>query len=127
MLEELIWLVVLALPVACVSWTVTREEVLREPREWCAHRSRDCPHWWQRKLAYVFTCEYCFSHYVAAGAIALTDYHLLLSDWRGYLIAWFALVAVANVYMSAYSRLRVEIQKEKAEIRKADARARQAG
>jgi len=113
---QLLWLVVLALPVACVSWTVTHEEVFREPREWLADRSRTSPSWWQRKFFYLFTCEYCFSHYVAAAFIALTNFQLLLDDWRGYLLAWLALVAVANVFLSAYSRLRVEIHKNRAEL-----------
>lgn len=127
MAEQLIWLVVLALPTACASWTVTHEEVLREPRAWLAERSRTCRYWWQRKFCYVWTCEYCSSHYVAAGAVALTGYRLLLPDWRGYLLAWLALVAVANVYLSAYSRLRVEIHKERAEVSETESRTRRAG
>ncbi len=127
MTVQLIWLFVLALPVACVSWTVTREEVLREPRAWLAECSRTGRWWWQRKLCYAFTCEYCFSHYVAAGAIALTGYELLLPDWRGYLLAWLSLVAVANGYLSAYARLRVEYHKEQAELQQTEALARRAG
>ena len=38
---QLFWLFILALPVACVAWTVTHEEVFREPREYCERRSRD--------------------------------------------------------------------------------------
>ena len=30
---QLVWLMVLALPIACVAWTVTHEEVFRELRE----------------------------------------------------------------------------------------------
>jgi hypothetical protein len=37
----------------------------------------------------------------------------LLADWRGSAIAWLALVAMANVYMSLFSRLRVEIESER--------------
>jgi hypothetical protein len=107
--EQVVWLFILALPIASVSWTLTHEEIFREPREWLAQRSRICRRWWQRKVCYMLTCEYCFSHYVAAAFLALTDYQLLLPDWRGYLVAWLALVAIANVYMSAYGRLRVEI------------------
>lgn len=121
--EQIVWLVVLALPVACVSWTVVREEVFHEPRAWLAERSRTCASWWQRKFCYVWTCEYCFSHYVAAGFVALANYRLLLPDWRGYLLAWLALVAVANVYMSAYSRLRVEINKGRQELKQSERRA----
>jgi hypothetical protein len=65
-----------------------------------------------RKFFYICTCEYCFSHYVAAGVVAVTAFRLLLDDWRGYVIAWFAVVAVANLYMSLYSRLRVDIKSE---------------
>lgn len=127
MTDQLIWLAVLALPVACLSWTITHEEVFREPREWLVERSQNSPHWWQRKACYLFTCEYCLSHYVAAGFIALTTYQLLLQDWRGYLIAWLAIVAVTNIYLSAYSRLRVEIHKEKAVTQETETRARRAG
>jgi hypothetical protein len=112
--NQLLWLFVLALPVACVAWTITREEIFREPRECAAELCKTGP-WWKRKFFYVWTCEYCFSHYVAAGFIALTGFRLLLDDWRGYVLAWFALVAIANVYMSAYTRLRVEIRKERTE------------
>jgi len=125
--EQLIWLLLLALPVACVSWTVTHEEVLREPREWLAERSRTCPLWWQRKFCYLFTCEYCFSHYVAAAFVALTRFQLLLEDWRGYLLSWLAVVAVANVYLSAYSRLRVEIRKDRVELEQTETQMRRAG
>src|SRR3954468_17083552 len=88
------WLFVLALPVATVAWTITHEDIFREPREWMAHRSRTATSVLARKFYYICTCEYCFSHYVAAFFIALTGFHLLLTDWRGYLIAWFAIVAV---------------------------------
>ncbi len=114
MWEQIVWLFVLALPVACVSWTITHEEIFREPREWLTERSRTCERWYERKFCYVWTCEYCFSHWVGAGFVAFTGFTLLLDDWRGYVLAWLALVAVANVYMSAYNRLRVEIRKERA-------------
>lgn len=127
MVEQLVWLFVLSLIVACIAWTVTHEEVFREPREWCAGRSKSCGAWWQRKFFYVWTCEYCFSHYVAAAVVAFTGYQLLLDDWRGYVLAWFGLVAIANVYASAYSRLRVEIKKERAEAEHVETRTRRAG
>ena len=106
------WLFVLALPVATIAWTVTHEEIFREPREWAADRSRTAASVLARKFYYICTCEYCFSHYVAAGIVALMKFQLLVDDWRGYLIAWFAVVAVANLYMSLYGRLRVDIKSE---------------
>lgn len=115
-LTQLFWLFTLAIPVACVAWTVTHEEVFREPREFCVKKSRECKTVWQRKFYYLFTCEYCFSHYVTIGFVALTQFKLLLPDWRGYIIAGFALVFVANVYMSLFALLRQTIKKEKKEI-----------
>ena len=112
LLTQLTWLFVLALPVASIAWTITHEEIFREPREWAEDRSRTAASVLARKFFYICTCEYCFSHYVAAGFIALTDFQLLLTGWRGYLIAWFAVVAVANLYMSLFGRLRVDIKSE---------------
>ncbi len=108
-------LFVLAIPIACVAWTVTHEEVFREPREFCVERSRGCRRWYQRKFFYLFTCEYCFSHYVTIIFLFVTRYHLLYEDWRGYLVGGFALVWVANQYMSLYNRLRLDIKSEKIE------------
>ena len=98
-----------------MAWTVTHEEVFREPREYCVRRSQDAPRVIQRKFFYLFTCEYCFSHYVAAAFLAFTDFHLLLADWRGLVIAFFALVWVANQYMSLFARLRIGIKVERLE------------
>src|SRR5215211_6922399 len=108
-------LFLLAIPVACVAWTVTHEEVFREPREYCVKRSQNCRRWYQRKFFYLFTCEYCFSHYVTIVFLFITRYHLLYEDWRGYLVGGFALVWVANQYMSLYNRLRLDIKSEKIE------------
>jgi hypothetical protein len=85
--------------------------------EWCAHKSRTCKRTYQRKFFYLFTCEYCFSHYVAAGAVLITGYRLLLPDWRGGFVAWFTLVWIANVYMSLFGRLRLDIKRERVEIK----------
>ncbi len=110
--HQFAYLLMLALPIACASWTVTHEEVFREPREFCKKMSQDCKALPQRKFFYLFTCEYCFSHYVTAFFLILTRFTMLYDGWRGYLIAWFALVWVANVYMSAFNRLRLEIKHE---------------
>jgi hypothetical protein len=109
---QIVWLLVLAVPIACATWTVTHEEVFKEPRDYCAHRSRTARSLAVRKFFYLFTCEYCFSHYVTIFFLILTRYRLLLDDWRGYLVAFFALVAVANVYMSAFGRLRQEVKSQ---------------
>jgi hypothetical protein len=115
---QIIWLFVLAIPISCISWTVTHEEIFREPHEWCVKRSQNGRSILTRKFFYLFTCEYCFSHYITIIFIFLCDYKLLLNDWRGYLIALFALVFVANIYMSLFGLLRQAIKKEKVEIKK---------
>jgi hypothetical protein len=113
---QLLWLVILAVPVASVAWTITHEEVFREPREYCEHRSKESQSLIERKAFYVVTCEYCLSHWVALFFVLLTGYRLLLDDWRGVLIALFALVWVANIYMSIYAHLRLGIKAERKEI-----------
>lgn len=119
--HPLIALLVLALPVASIAWTVTHEEIFREPREWFVRQSKRRRVLWQRKFFYLFTCEYCFSHYVALAFLAITRFTLLYTDWRGYLVSFFALVWVANVYMSAFGRLRLEIKHERVEIEAVEA------
>lgn len=110
---QILYLFLLATPIACIAWTVTHEEVFREPREFCLGKSRNCKSLFQRKFFYLFTCEYCFSHYVTIFFLTITRYHLVFDDWRGYLIAGFSLVWVANLYMSAFGRLRIDIKKER--------------
>ena len=109
-------LILLAIPIACAAWTVTHEEVFREPREYCRDRSQKANRLPARKFFYLFTCEYCFSHYVSALALLLFRTQLLYEGWRGYVIAWLALVWIANVYMSLFNRLRLDIKHENVAI-----------
>jgi len=110
------YLFLLALPIASVSWTVTHEEVFREPRDFCKDKSERCRPLLLRKFFYLFTCEYCFSHYVTLLFLWITRFTLLYSGWRGYLVSWLSLVWVANFYMSAYNRLRLDIKHENVSI-----------
>lgn len=114
---QLIYLFVLAIPIACIAWTVTHEEVFREPREYCINKSKNCKRLVQRKFFYLFTCEYCFSHYVTLAMLFVTHYTLLFADWRGYLIGGFSLVWIANMYMSLFGLLRTDIKKEGVEAK----------
>ena len=117
---QLYWLFVLAVPVACIAWTITHEEIFKEPREYCIRKSQECKELYKRKFFYLFTCEYCFSHYVTAFFIIITKYRLLFDDWRGYLISFFAVVFVANVYMSLFAYLRQSLKVEKIEAKLKD-------
>ena len=116
--QQLFWLLILAIPIAAVARTVVFEELFREAREYCQDRSKECAKLVQRKFFYIFTCEYCFSHYVTIAFLILTRFRLLLDDWRGSLIAFFALVFIANAYMNLYNRLRVDIAQAKTETKK---------
>ncbi len=113
---QITWLFLLAIPIACVAWTVTHEEVFKEPREYCKRKSNECKSLLERKFFYLFTCEYCFSHYVTILFLIITEYKLLFTDWRGYLLAGFSLVWIANIYMSIFIWVRQDVKKVKTEI-----------
>jgi len=114
---QLVELFLLAVPVACIAWTFTNEQVFHELHQYCVNRSQNCRRWYERKFFYLFTCEYCFSHYVVILFLIITRYKLLYEDWRGYLLSLFALVWIANQYMSIYNRLRLDIKSEQIEIK----------
>jgi hypothetical protein len=113
---QVIYLFILAIPVACIAWTVTHEELFKEPRQFCVTRSVRGRALLSRKFFYMLTCEYCFSHYVTVIFLFITKYYLLYNDWRGYIIAGFSIVWVANIYMSLFYLLRQSIKKEKVVI-----------
>ena len=122
---QVAWLLILAVPIACVAWTVTHEEVFREPRQYCHDESEHATSLFRRKFFYLFTCEFCFSHYVTAAFLVVTRYKLLFPDWRGYVLAFFSLVWVANQYTSIYNRLRLDIKHEQVEIKVDERNAQQ--
>lgn len=113
---DLLRLVILSLPVAAIAWSITHEELFSELHDYCVGRSKTGRTLAVRKFFYLFTCEYCFSHYVSAAVVWATGFQLLYADWRGYLIAWLALVWVANHFISIYGRLRLGIRSERLEI-----------
>lgn len=108
--RELYGLFVLALPIACIARTVTQEDVFKELREYCIHHSKHRTRLLARKFFYLFTCEYCFSHWVTIGMLWISDYQLYFIDWRGVLIAGFALVWVANLYLGSFAWLKLLIR-----------------
>ena len=110
---QIVWLFILAIPIACIAWTVTHEEIFSEIKDYCTLQYQKSTKLWKRKFFYLFTCEYCFSHYVTIAMLFITHYKLLLDDWRGYLLAGFSLVWIANLYMSIYAFIKVDIKKER--------------
>jgi len=109
--NQIQWLFLLSIPVATISWTVIHEEIFREPREFCSRCSKESKSLLKRKLFFIFTCDYCFSHYVTLVAILVTKYKLLMTDFSGYIIAFFSVVWIANLYISLYTLLRSFIKK----------------
>ncbi|HRK29790.1 MAG TPA: hypothetical protein PLD59_01825 [Tepidisphaeraceae bacterium] len=111
-------------PIASVARTLAQEELFREPRDWCKRQSEACHFLLQRKFFYIFTCEYCLSHWVTLGMLLLTNFRLLFDDWRGWVMAFFALPFVANAYLNLYARLRVDITQAKTETKKLEKEAK---
>lgn len=97
------WLV-LGTVVAVIARTVTLEEVFKEFRLWCVRQSKEHPRLLARKACYLFTCEYCFSHWVSALVLWLTGWRL--GPW-GFVVSGFVLVGVANVLMVLFQIARL--------------------
>jgi hypothetical protein len=119
--HQIVVLFLLALPIASLAWTFTHEEIFRESQEYCRERAQNARSLWVRKFFYPWQCEYCFSHYVTILVLFVTRYKLLYGDWRGYVLAGFALIWIANQYMSIYARLRLDIKRERVEIKGVEA------
>jgi hypothetical protein len=114
LINQVFWLLIMSLAVASAAWTVTQEEIFEEPREYLKRKSETAKNIFIAKFFYVFTCEYCFSHWVTLFFLILTRFHLGFDDWRGYVLAFFVVPWIANQWMSVYRRLRVEIKHENA-------------
>ena len=118
--ETIFTLIILSIMVASVAWTVTQEEIFSELQDYCRRRSDNGRSIAERKFFYLFTCEYCFSHWVTIGVLLITGFHLIFDDWRGLVVAFFVLPWLANQWMSLYRRLRVGIKHEAALAENAD-------
>ncbi len=113
--SQIISLFILAIPVACISWTFTHEEIFKEVHNYCVKRSLNDKLLYRRKFFYMLNCEYCFSHYITIAILFLTGYKLLFTGWVGYLVSGFSLVWIANIYMGLYNMIRINLKKEKLE------------
>lgn len=114
--DQIMALFILGLVVAVVTWIPTHEELFREPREWMLEKSQGNRPWWSRKFFFMWTCEFCLSHYVALAVVLIMDLRLLVEDWRGIVVALFATAAVANVFMSAFAKLRVGLSTDRVDL-----------
>jgi hypothetical protein len=116
---EIFWI---AVAVAMVAWTQAKEEITREVREWFERKSRDGRSALIRKVCYMPTCEFCFSFWVAVLSLIVFRHRVAYDDWRGVILALFAAWGLANLYMTAYSRIRIELRKDLIDIKKEEAR-----
>ena len=120
---QIVALFILAIPIACVAWTITHEEVFREPRDYCIRQSENSRNPYKRKFFYLFTLRILLqplrNRYLPLHHSVQAAYN----DWRGYLIGGFALVWVANQYMSLFGRLRLDIKRERVEIKEVEQQA----
>lgn len=122
---QLLYALLLAAPVACIAWTVTREEIFKELRESLKNYQKRYPDSvWRQKLAYLPTCPYCFSHYVAVAFVAMFQFKMLSTAWVGYVASLFTVVLIANVYLSGYNLLRVRLRGAQAAADREEATAR---
>jgi hypothetical protein len=124
----------LAVPVAVIVRAITTEEIFRQPREFCASRNRHYGGLYDQrdqaslgararylllsKLCYVPTCDFCLSFWVSLAIVWIAGYSLYFDDWRGFALALFVVMGIANVYLSAFSHLRVDLRKERAAAEK---------
>ncbi len=116
---EVFWI---AAAVAIIAWTQAKEEITRELREWLQRQSETAKSIFTRKLAYMLTCEFCFSFWVSLLSLIVFRHRVAYADWRGVILAQFVTWGIANIYMTAYSRFRVEIRKDQIEIKKEEAK-----
>ena len=123
-------ILLLAIPVACASWTIAETEVFRSIREsiarWAGWKKGTDANGWKAKLAYLPTCYYCTSHYVAIGFLLFHPIQLLTPDLRGYVVAWFSVVGVSAVYLTTYNGLRVALRWGQAVADSAGVKAKEA-
>ena len=113
-IQQIFGLLIISMATASISWTVTQEEIYREAREFCKTKTENLSSLLQRKFFYLFTCEYCFSHWATTFLLFITGFRLYLDDWRGVGLAFFVIPWLLNQMTSIYRRLRVSIKHENA-------------
>lgn len=113
-MTELAVIAIMAICVASISWTITKEEIFRDLRDFCKEVQKTeqggFRGWPCKKLAYAPTCDYCLSHWVGFALFALYPVKLVAENWRGYFFAYFATIFLANVLLGLYNIIRVTLR-----------------
>lgn len=124
-LMSVLFAAVLALPVACASWTVTMEYIFQDLRKAATAWGKRNPNSYIiGKLSYLPTCYYCFSHWVAFVALVAFPFKMLTDGAMGYIPALFTTVFVANVYMSIFNILRAKLRMQRGMADEAEIKAK---
>lgn len=107
-MSDFLQVCLISLAVFSVSWTVTQEEIFKDFRQvlkdFACRRKNS---WLCQKLAYLPTCVWCFSHWVAILAVIVSDSKLVTSTCTGYVFSILVMVVLANVYATVYHTSRV--------------------
>lgn len=102
---------ILAAVVACIARTVTQEKIFEGFRSFCDRLSVKTNSTAVKKICYLPTCHYCFSHYPALLVVWLTGFRLPVDvPYLRFVLTWFALVAITNVYIIIYTWITVTTQ-----------------
>lgn len=117
-LLEGIILAALAVPLAWAAWIWVKEEVfkelqaeLRQLRDFYDEKYHDTGlfrYWLAYKIHYLPTCETCSSAYPTMAFVAGLGLTLIVPGFWGGVLAWLFTWALENLYMTIYSRIRIE-------------------
>lgn len=95
---------------AVYSWAMSKEEVLKEYREWYSDAKGRLPTL-LKYVGYIPTCEYCFSFWFLLLLCMVFTPKLYYEGWRGYVLAHGVCWAVCVTMMSGYRLLQTLIRK----------------
>jgi len=105
-MKELMMLAMLAIPAAFAAWTITQEEIFQDFREWLETACKDrC--YVAKKLAFLPTCYFCTGTWTGFFFLMLCPMKFVSQGIQGYLLAWFTLAAIEQVYLTSFHILRV--------------------
>lgn len=93
MTDILLMLFLFSLPVAAVSYTVTRSSIFRGFRNFVDRKNQ--------KLGELVSCPYCFSHWVSAATILYILLYYQVVRLSDYFVADFVFMTFALVAMSS--------------------------
>jgi hypothetical protein len=118
---------VMAATVAILARAAAMEEVFSEPRQWLTKRAEDGSRAWVvRKVCYMSCCPFCLSFWLSLLVVIACEHWLFFDDWRGLILSVFAVMGIANVYMECFSRLRLDVRRNRAEAENREHKARDA-